>query len=265
MTTEGTILTADFPRAVRGYSPIAVDDFVRQLGERLETMQSKLNEQTAKTTGLQNLLTKANKDLAAYIEKEAAISRTIISVEQRRTSAEQEIELSRQNAAIEIEELRSQAEAEVGELRARAETEAQERLTSAHTQIHDLLTAAHEESQELRSRAQLDAHDLLRTANESADDILANAQQLAEETVTGAQREADEIVSEANSAVALQGEKLRALCSEYEETAARIRRALENQLGMLPAPGSLLESLSLHGVAVTSSAEPALRETQRAA
>src|ERR1041385_571027 len=92
MTTEGNILTADFPRAVRGYSPIAVDDFVRQLGERLESMQAKLNEQTARATGLQNMLARANQDLVAFVEKESALAKGIISIEQRRVAVEQEIE-----------------------------------------------------------------------------------------------------------------------------------------------------------------------------
>lgn len=254
MTTEGTILTAEFPRAVRGYSPIAVDDFIRQLGERLDAMQTKLNEQTARANGLQNMVTRANKDLAAYVEKESAISKGIITIEERRVTVEREIELSRQNAALEVEELRSGAEAQ-----------AQELLTHAQTQAHDVISGAQLEAQELRSRAQSDAHDLLKSANDSADEILANAQQLADETLQSAHNEAAEVVSHAKAAAEAQAEMVRQLCAEYEQTAGRVRRALENQLATLPSPGSMLETLSVHGIVISNGVESGSRELTRAA
>lgn len=254
MTTQGNILTADFPRAVRGYSQIAVDDFVRQLGERLESMQSKLTEQTARAGGLDSLLARANKSLAAFAEKESAISNGIITIEQRRTSVEQENEISRNNAIAECEELRHSAEVEALEL-----------VTNAQTQAADLLYGVQTEANEVRSRAQIDAHDLVRSANESADEILSSAQKLADDTVQSASREAEDALVDARTAAEEQAALLKALCSEYEETAGRIRRELEAQIALLPAPGSTLKTLSLQGVAVTSTGETTHRELAEAA
>src|SRR4051812_40799341 len=104
MTNNENILSAEFPRTFRGYSPIAVDDFVRQLGARLETLQARLNEQTDRNAVLETALNTANRDLTIFIGKEAAISQGIITIEQRRVSVEHEIELARQNAEIQIAE-----------------------------------------------------------------------------------------------------------------------------------------------------------------
>jgi cell division septum initiation protein DivIVA len=244
MSTEGNILTADFPRAVRGYSQIAVDDFIRQLGERLEAMQHKLNEQTARASGLQTALDRANKDLAAYVEKEAAISQSVISIEQRRVAVEQEIELNRQQAALEIQSLRNNARAEVEALLANSRGEAANIVTDA-TAVAD----------HIRTSAETDSRDLLGSANATAEETLANARRLADETIQAARREADETMALARAATEQQADRLRILCEEYDETAGRMRRILEAQLAMLPASGSALENLSLGGIAVATAVD----------
>ena len=52
MATKPFTLSADFPKAVRGYSMLAVDDFVRQMGGRLEALQATADEQTARAEQL---------------------------------------------------------------------------------------------------------------------------------------------------------------------------------------------------------------------
>ncbi len=221
MTNELNILTADFPRAVRGYSTIAVDDFVRQLGGRLEAIQVKLNEQSDRAASLESLLNQSHRDLAAFVEKESAISKGIIGIEQRRVVVEHEIELARQNAEIEIAEL--------------------------------------------LAASQNEAENVLRTARETSNEIVAGARQTADETVDAARNAAEESTTLARSATELQGDRLRALCAEYDEAAARIRRSLEAQLALLPLSGSLLQNLSISGVAITTSVDQGVREHAEAA
>src|SRR5262245_24680800 len=69
MTTEATILTAEFPRAVRGYATNAVDDFVRQMGERIDTLQVRLEQQAARANHLTKELETANRNLAVFMGK----------------------------------------------------------------------------------------------------------------------------------------------------------------------------------------------------
>ena len=158
MTNNDNILTASFPRSFRGYSPIAVDDFVRQLGARLETLQARLNEQTDKNAVLETALNSANRDLAIFIEKETAISQGIITIEQRRVSVEHEIELARTNAELEIAE----------------------NLATARTEAEEMGRIAREASNEI-----------LASARQIADDTVESARNTAEETTALARSAAD--------------------------------------------------------------------------
>src|SRR5437588_6218919 len=121
MSSDQTVLTADFPRAVRGYAPLAVDDFVRQIGERLANMQMQLDELTARAeaegaraTRLAQELEAANKKLSGFSEKESAIANAFLSMEQHRGQLEQNLEHERSS-------LRSQAEQIVTEARTAAD------------------------------------------------------------------------------------------------------------------------------------------------
>jgi cell division septum initiation protein DivIVA len=257
MSTEGNILTADFPRAVRGYSQIAVDDFIRQLGERLESMQYKLNEQTARASGLQSALDRANKDLAAYVEKEAAISQSVISIEQRRVAVEEELDLSRQQAALEVQSLRNNANAEVEELLATSRANAANIVTDATAVADHVRSSAETDSQDLISTANATAEETLTNAQRLADEAIGGAKRIADETIQSARREADETMALARAATEHQEDRLRILCEEYEETASRVRSVLEAHLAMLPVPGATLGSLSLTGIAITTSVETA--------
>lgn len=197
---EPNILTVEFPRAFRGYATLAVDDFIRQMGTRLETLQTRLDDERERTEQLKASLNRSNADLAAYVEKESAITNAIVAMEQRRVAVGQELEVE-------------------------------------------------------RGEAQQEATEILRDARLAAEEIIDNARRNAEETLANARRSAEETIGLANSARALQEDRLRALCAEYDSTANRIRRALEAQLSLLPSPGETLASLSIGGMAVTSGLE----------
>lgn len=219
MTIPSGELIAEFPMAMRGYSRLAVDDFVRQMGQRLQLLEERLNEQTdraerltreldtlkrqhaqeletltarltAEKQALDKQLASVTQDLALYIEKEAAISGGIIAVEQRRVAVERELEIERTNTQLKMEQ------------------------------------------------------------------ILADAQTEADEIVREAKRSSEEMITLAEAACTLQEERLRNLCREYDETAARIRRMLEAHLSLLPDPGELLSSLSIGSMAAVAAANP---------
>lgn len=219
MTIPSGELIAEFPIAVRGYSRLAVDDFVRQMGQRLQLLEERLNEQTdraerltreldtlkrqhaqemetltarltAEKQTLNEQLASVSQDLALYIEKEAAIAGGIIAVEQRRVAVERELEIERTNTQLKMEQ------------------------------------------------------------------ILADAQTEADDIVREAKRSSEEMIMLAEAACALQEERLRNLCREYDETAARIRRTLEAHLSLLPDPGELLSSLSIGSMAAVTAANP---------
>jgi len=193
MTTEANVFYAEFPRAVRGYAPNAVDDFVRQIGERLEALQAQLDEQTARADRLEKELSTAKSNLFAFAEKEAAIANALVATEQRRVGVERELE------------------------NRRAEAEAQ------------------------------------------AAQFLDEARQEAENIVNEARQRAEEITNRALEACAAQEERLRALYAEYQDTADRIREALEAHLSLLPPPGTAHPNLATpNGVAVTTTVERSL-------
>jgi hypothetical protein len=217
MTIPSGELIAEFPMAVRGYSRLAVDDFVRQMGQRLQLLEDRLNEQmdraerltreleslkrqhaqelqtltarlSAEKQALDEQLAQVSQDLALYIEKEAAISNGIIAVEQRRVAVERELEIERTNTQLKVEQ------------------------------------------------------------------ILADAQTEADEIVREAKRSSEEMITLAQAACALQEERLRNLCREYDVTAERIRRTLEAHLSLLPNPGEMLSDLSIGSVAAVTAA-----------
>jgi len=194
MTNDVTVLTADFPKSVRGYSPIAVDDFVREIGARLESLEKQLQEKSSAAEELNKKLQTANNLLAAASAKENAIAGALVAIEQRRVTVEQELEYDRSHSA----KLAEQAIAE----------------------------------------AQADAEKLTADAEKSAARLLEETRQT---------RESEEA-------------RVSQLRAEYQEIANRIRRALEAQLELLPAPGELFGGLAFDDtLAVTSHLGPASR------
>src|SRR5258708_2941296 len=92
MTPETTVLTAEFPRAVRGYSIVAVDDFVSQLGSRLDLLQTRLDEQILRGDRLSEELSRANQAVAEFRNKESALAGALVATEQRREAVRKELD-----------------------------------------------------------------------------------------------------------------------------------------------------------------------------
>src|SRR5579872_6208784 len=142
MTNETDVLTADFPRAVRGYSQNAVDAFVRQMGARLSTLETRLDEESDRSEQLAQKLDRANKELAAFTAKEAAITKAIVAMEQRRVTVEQELDQERARATAEVEETFASARAEAEKTLAAAREEAEKIVDTAHDNADKITTRA---------------------------------------------------------------------------------------------------------------------------
>lgn len=236
-TNEAAVLTAEFPRAMRGYSPLAVDDFIRQVGERLNIMQAQLDEQTTaaetQTQQIEKLtraLESANSIIGSFSEKETAIASAMVAMEQRRVSVERELENARKISRMEADQ---QIEA------ARILSERQ--IDDARSQVERIVEEARSGADMILNNARVESEAILNDARFNAETLMAHAEavRLAEE------------------------ERARQLCADYDATVKRIRRSIESQLALLPTPGETLASLSISGVAVTTS--NGVRETVEAA
>jgi cell division septum initiation protein DivIVA len=125
MSNESNVLIADFPRNVRGYSTVAVDDFVRQIGERLVALQADLEEQAERADRLEAALDRANRDLSTFSEKESAISSALVAMEQRRAAVDQENEATKKSAKLSGEQIIASARVEAEQIIAQAHDDAQ--------------------------------------------------------------------------------------------------------------------------------------------
>jgi len=264
MATKPFVLAVEFPRAVRGYAPLAVDDFVRQIGGRMEALQAQIEEQTSRADRLQRELEAANRNLAAFIEREAAIANALVAAEQRRVSVDQQIELDRMNAEMECQRLRTETAEKAEALLAEARDLAEETLADARAEAQEARATAKAEADQTIQEAQATAQAIEAETTErcaamsgearsQADAILNEARSSADAIVAEARRVADETAAAMTRDLEVRGAQLQALCMAFEETSSRVRRVLEAQLALLPAPGTTLESLALGDVAVTMS------------
>lgn len=131
MSFEATILTAEFPRAVRGYATCAVDDFVRQVGERLDSLQDSLNDQIERSDRLASDLAGCATELAGYREKESALAAALVSTEQQRAAVRSELETERATAGDRARQVIESAESEADRILAHARRDAEELTSSA--------------------------------------------------------------------------------------------------------------------------------------
>lgn len=137
MSISTETLTAQFPRAVRGYAVEAVDDFVRQIGERLDTLQARLNQSEAECTRLRTELESAQNNLTALLSREQAIAAGIVTAEQRKVEVENEIELMRVEAELGRSRIVESGMDEAGRIVAEAQRKADEMLAAAERKTLD--------------------------------------------------------------------------------------------------------------------------------
>src|SRR5690606_10961690 len=99
----------DFRRAMRGYDPELVDDFLDLVADRLEQL-------VRENMALQERIAQQNSQVADYRERERALTEALVSAqemrEEVRRQAAREAELAKKAAEQYAEQLRTKAEAE---------------------------------------------------------------------------------------------------------------------------------------------------------
>lgn len=137
MSTSPEVLTAQFPKAVRGYAPEAVDDFVRQIGDRLDSMQTQLDRSEGETNRLRKELESTQTNLVALLGREQAIANGIVIAEQRKLEVENEVELIRAEAELERRRVVEGGMDEAGRIIEEAKRRADEILAEAENRTQD--------------------------------------------------------------------------------------------------------------------------------
>ncbi|HSK17526.1 MAG TPA: DivIVA domain-containing protein [Longimicrobiales bacterium] len=117
----------DFRRAMRGYDPALVDDFLDLVADRLE-------ELVRDNMSLLERVGRQEEQVRDYRDRERALTEALVSAqemrEEVRKQATQEAELARRTAEQQAEQMRATAEAEVRQLRSSAQQKASEALAS---------------------------------------------------------------------------------------------------------------------------------------
>lgn len=117
----------DFRRAMRGYDPALVDDFLDLVADRLE-------ELVRANLALQERVTRQDEQVAEYRDRERALTDALVSAqemrEEVRKQAVREAELSTRSAQQHAEQLRASVEEEVRQLRSSARQEVATVLSS---------------------------------------------------------------------------------------------------------------------------------------
>lgn len=117
----------DFRRAIRGYDPELVDDFLDLVADRLEQL-------VRENMTLQERVVRQDEQVRDYRDRERALTEALVSAqemrEEVRRQAVQEAELAKRTAVQQAEQLRASAEAEVRQLRSTAQQQASEELAS---------------------------------------------------------------------------------------------------------------------------------------
>lgn len=117
----------DFRRAMRGYDPALVDDFLDLVADRLE-------ELVRENMSLLERVGRQEEQVRDYRDRERALTEALVSAqemrEEVRRQAAQEAELARRTAEQQAEQMRATAEAEVRQLRSSAQQKASEALAS---------------------------------------------------------------------------------------------------------------------------------------
>lgn len=201
--SENNVLIAHFPRAAMGYAQSAVDDFVRQIGERLEEMQIRLDELSEQNDALNKQAVIAKKEPEYDSSREVALANAMLAIEQRKLTVD-----------IEIEGLREQARRDI-----EATKEATRRETDA-----------------LRGSTIRETDGIKEAARREADGILVQTQSESAQIIGRAKIAAEQMINEAAAATSVEEERLQGLCIQYDHTVDEIRRVLEMQLALLPTP-----------------------------
>ena len=236
----------DFRRALRGYEPALVDDFLDLAADRLEQL---IREHLAQKERLAELERRVNE----YRDRERALTDALVSAQEMR----EEIRVqSEREAQLALKTSTQESEARLRDAEQRSETllrEAEQNAATLQRDAEQLVREAEERSQTMLREAEQRAQTLVReseqhaattvrAAEQGADDTLRRAQQEAEAELLDAQQEADRLRSGLVQVREREEEALRQLRSRQQQHLTSYRLFLERELAELE---NLTETLGI--------------------
>ena len=258
--SNATLPQTEFPRAMSGYAPSAVEEYVRLANSRVELMQRQIEQQSAMTARLMDEkdrmsaeLESARRYMASSLEKESSIASAILMTEQRRVQIEQEMEVERSAARAEIERVTAQAQTEAAQttLQARAQAEAQrkqveeiEQQFAQHQQdMAAERAAAFADAEKMRAQAKTEIAAMLQDAQRQSEarraaEIETERASLRAESDrirAEARAEAEQIMAQARLQATAQLEEAKHHAEEISMYAAAAHSAHEERLQSLSA------------------------------
>jgi cell division initiation protein len=136
----------DFRRAMRGYEPALVDDFLDQVADRMD-------ELVRANMALNDRVTRQDTQIAEFRERERALTEALVTAQEMREEIRQqtsrEAELMKKGAEQQASQLRSATTQELAQLRAAAEQEAAQLRAAAQQDAAQLRAVAEREATEL--------------------------------------------------------------------------------------------------------------------
>ncbi len=239
----------EFPRAMSGYAPSAVEEYVRLANTRVELMQRQIEQQSAMTARLMDEknrmsaeLETARNQMASSLEKEVSIASAILMTEQRRVQIEQEMEGERNAARLESERITAQAQSDAARLTAQAREQSEAVAAQAKNQADGLTaqaqdyadrvtTQAREQVEAITAQAAAQAEAQRRQAEEIARQVAQHQQDMAAERAA-AVADAAQIRAQAKSEIAALLQEARResearLAAETEMERAALRAEVE--------------------------------------
>ena len=216
-----------FPREMRGYSRMAVDEYVAQLRIEQRSLEDGKRD-------LENRLSQALDDLerlklelsAARSNGKPAHEEISERIGQILKLADDEAKSQRNKAEEEIGRLRSDAQAETTKLRADAKAETDRSRAEAHEQAERMLSAAQQQAETTVANAKAESESARKAAATEAQQVVADATRHAESAVATAKSQAKQQLDEATArATAIHDgaeRRLNLLMSRHTEAVRRL-------------------------------------------
>lgn len=207
----------DFRRAMRGYEPAQVEDFLDIVADRLEQV---VREHTA----LKDRVGGLERQVTEYRERERALTDALVTAQTMR------------------EEIRAKTTQEADELKQRAQQDAGSRVQQAQQQAEVLLHKAREEAELQLQRARQEAESQLQRAEQEAESQLQRAEQEVHRLRSAAAEEVGRLRTAASDLRERESELLRELRERQMQLLTSYRGFLERELNELKVMAQTIES-----------------------
>lgn len=165
----------DFRKALRGYEPALVDDFLDIVADRLDDL-------VRENATLHERVTRAETQLSEHREREKALTDALVTAQEMREGV-------RAQAVAEAEQMTRGAKQEADRVLKAAKAEAEQTLRSANSEAEQTLKAAEQEATQMRTQS---LHAMQRE-EEALSRLRARQQQLIQSYRTFLAREMEEL------------------------------------------------------------------------